>query len=290
MGEQVYLNGAFVDYEQALIPVEDRGNLFSDGVYEVIRFYGGHPFFMEAHLERLKRSSKEIRLPEIDIDELGRRGMELIRRNQVEDGTLYLQVTRGPARRDHAFPKDPKPTVFALARSVPRPDANRVEEGVTCITQEDIRWQRCDIKSVGLLPNVLAKQAAREAGAYEAIFVSGGEMIEGTSSNLFGVRDGRLITHPEGNSILPGITRRIILALAKRESIPVELGRLPLDELQQFDELFLSGTTTELQGVVQVDGKPIGDGKVGAVTRRLQASYDQLIDRVRRGETPDISV
>ncbi len=279
----VYLNGEFVPYEKALIPVEDRGNLFADGVYEVIRFYGGRPLAMEAHMERLKRSAEAIRLPAPDIGELTRAGLELVKANGVVDGSLYLQISRGVAPRNHRFPEGVKPTVFMIAREVPRPDPQLVNSGVACITVKDIRWGRCDIKSIGLLPNVLAKQEAYEKGAYEAIFVRDGVVTEGTSSNLFAVRGGRLITHPEGEHILPGITRRIVLHLAEREGVEVELAEMKAEELQDVDELFLSGTIAELMPVTSVDGRPVGSGEVGPITRRLRAQYDALVERVRAG-------
>ena len=287
MSEIVYLNGRFVPYEQALVPVEDRGNLFADGVYEVIRFYGGHPFVMKAHMERLARSAREIRLPAIDVAALTEAGLEAVRLNRVEDGSLYIQVSRGPAPRNHAFPPDPKPTVFMIARPLARPDRSLVERGVACISVPDIRWMRCDIKSIGLLPNVLAKQQAKEAGAYEALFVRDRIVTEGTSSNVFAVRGGELITHPDGGHILPGITRRLILAIAKEEGIPVVEEPLRAEELGSVDELLISGTTTEVMGVVSVDGKTIGDGRPGPVTKRIQAHYDRLVERVRAGESID---
>lgn len=287
MSEIVYLNGRFVPYQEALVPVEDRGNLFGDGVYEVIRFYGGHPFVMKAHMERLARSAGEIRLPAVDIAALMEAGLETVRRNGVDDGSLYIQVSRGPAPRNHAFPPDPKPTIFMIARSLARPDRALVERGVACISVPDIRWLRCDIKSIGLLPNVLAKQQAKEAGAYEALFVRDGILTEGTSSNVFAVKDGKLITHPGDGHILPGITRRLILAIASKEGIDVVQEALRVKELDSVDELLISGTTTEVMGVVSVDGRAIGNGEPGPVTKRIQAQYDRLVERVRGGESID---
>lgn len=280
----VYLNGAFVPYAEALIPVEDRGNVLADGVYEVVRFYGGRPLSFDAHLERLARSAGEIRLPPVDLAELERAGLELVRRNELSDATLYIQVTRGVAPRIHAFPDPaPKPTVFMIARGAQRPPRQRFEEGVACITVPDTRWARCDIKAIGLLPNVLAKQEAYERGAFEALFVRDGVITEGSSSNVFGVRSGRILTYPEGPHILPGITRRLILALAAEEGIEVAEEELRLEELGTFDELFISSTTVEVMPVVKVNGRPVGDGRVGPVTRRLVARYEQLVEQVRQG-------
>lgn len=287
MSEIVYLNGKFVPYEEALVPVEDRGNLFADGVYEVIRIYGGHPFVMKAHMERLERSAQEIRLPAINIEELTEAGLETVRRNGIGDGSLYIQVTRGPAPRNHAFPDAPRPTVFMIARSLERPSAELRERGVECITVPDIRWMRCDIKSIGLLPNVLAKQQAKEAGAFEALFVRDDILTEGTSSNVFAVQEGRIVTHPDGEHILPGITRRLILAIARREGIDVVEGALKVEQLGSVDELFISGTTTEVMAVVAVDGRQVGDGRPGPVTRQIQAQYDELVQKVASGESID---
>lgn len=283
MSTLVYLNGSFVPYEKAVIPVEDRGNVFADGVYEVIRFYGGNPLAMEAHMERLRRSAEAIRLPAPDIGALTRAGLELVKANGVNDGSLYVQMSRGAAPRNHRFPEGVEPTVFMIAREVARPEREKVEKGVACITVKDIRWGRCDIKSIGLLPNVLAKQEAHEKGAYEALFVRDGIVTEGTSSNLFAVQNGKLITHPEGEHILPGITRRIILRLAEREGIEVELGEIREEELGAMEELFISSTNSEVMPVTSVNGRPVGCGVVGPVTRRLAAQYDALVERVRAG-------
>lgn len=283
--EQVYLNGEFVPYAKALIPVEDRGNLFADGVYEVVRLYGGRPLAMQAHMERLERSAAEIRLPEVDYAALAKAALELAARNKVGDGTLYIHISRGAAPRNHLFPQGVQPTVFVTARGLARPEASYREEGVACITTPDIRWHRCDIKTVGLLPNVLAKQAARDAGAFDAIFIrDDGVVTEATSANVFAVADGQIVTHPENNLILPGITRRLVLALAQEAGIPAAFRAIVNDELATVDELFISGTTTEVMPVVRVDGRPVGDGRPGPVTRRIIEKYDEMVEKVRRGD------
>jgi len=283
--EQVYLNGEFVPYEKALIPVEDRGNLFADAVYEVVRLYGGRPLAMRAHMERLARSAAEILLPEVDYAALAEAALELAGRNKVGDGTLYIHVSRGAAPRNHLFPVGARPTVFVTARSLARPEAALREQGIACITTPDIRWHRCDIKTVGLLPNVLAKQAARDAGAYDAIFVrDDGIVTEATSANVFAVAGGRIVTHPENNLILPGITRRLVLALAEDAGIAATFRAITKEELANVDELFISGTTTEVMPVVTVDGRPVGDGKPGPVTRRLIEKYDEMVEKIRKGD------
>lgn len=281
---QVYMNGKLLPYEEALIPIEDRGNLFADGVYEVIRFYGGHPLAMSDHMQRLVRSARAIRLPDFDVEELIRGGLELVARNEVNDGSLYIQVTRGVAPRNHGFPKaGTPPTIFMIARDVSRPDESLRSRGASCITVPDTRWARCDIKSIALLPNILAKQSARESGAFEALFVRDGLITEGSSSNVFAVKAGRLLTHPEGPEILPGITRRLIVGLSEEAGIEVAEASLKVEELSDVDELFISSTTSEVMPVVSVNEVPVGSGLVGPITRQLQGSYDRLVERVRSG-------
>jgi len=284
--EQVYLNGKFVPYEQALIPIEDRGNLFADGVYEVVRIYGGRPLAMQAHIDRLVRSAAEIRLPEVDFDALKAAALELVDRNKVKDGTVYIHISRGAAPRNHLFPQGVRPTVFATARGLERPHASLRDEGVACVTTPDIRWLRCDIKSIALLPNVLAKQAAKDAGVFDAIFVRDDDVVtEATSANVFAVVGGEIVTHPENQRILPGITRRLVVALAAEAGIPVTCREILRDELVSVDELFLSGTTTEVMPVVKVDGRAVGEGKPGPITRRIIEKYDEMVEKIRQGSS-----
>jgi len=279
MSATVYLNGQFVPYEEAKIPVEDRAFLFADGIYEVVRVYGGRPFDLEPHLTRLARSARELRLPEPDLEGLTRVTHELIRRNGLEEGTLYYQITRGVhAPRAHAFPARPvEPTVLVLTHPL-SPEAiaegeRRRQEGVRAITVPEQRWARCDIKSVSLLPNVLAKQQAVEQGAYEALFVRDGFVIEGSSSNVFAVIDGAIVTYPACNYILNGIARQRVIRDARALGYTVLEQGIPLAALGRCQELFITSTTSEVMPVVAVDGKPIGDGKVGPVVRALQHAY-----------------
>lgn len=282
LGEWVYLNGRFVPYDEARLSVEDRGFLFADGVYEVIYYRRGRAFRMEEHLERLRRSAEGIRLelprPLADLEAaasalLARNGLE------AEDATIYLQVTRGVARRQHAFPARPEPTVLMLGRKARTVDPARQERGVEVITLPDQRWHLCHIKSIGLLPNVLANQQAAEAGAYEAVFIRDGRVTEGSHTNLFGVFGGVLRTHPADQWILAGITRQVVLELAGKLEIPVREEAFQAEELPNADELFLTGTTTAVLPVVRVDGHTIGGGKPGPVTRRLQEAYALELER-----------
>lgn len=285
MSEVVYLNGRFVPYEEALIPVEDRGFIFADGVYEVVKFYGGRPFRLDAHLERLVQSGSAIRLQlPADPAELGRAAVELAARNGLaeRDAVLYVQATRGPARRAHAFPAEPHPTVFMYVRPEAGPAPALRETGVRTITVEDKRWRMCHVKSVGLLLNVLAKQQALEAGCYEGIFIRDGTVTEGTASNLFAVFGGAVHTHPEGPFILSGVTRQSVLEVAGTLEIPVVEQPFAADRLFQAEEVFVTGTLTEVMPVVEIDGRPVGAGRPGPVTRRIQEGFAALV----RGAAP----
>lgn len=277
---QVYLNGQYIDHSEATVSVDDRGFLFADGVYEVARIYGGRLFLMEPHMERLRAGLAALRIRNADIDTLDDVASRLIEANDVTgDGTLYIQVTRGVAPRKHAFPADgTRPTVYAVAKPFNNHPAKYFSDGVPAITVPDNRWTRCDIKSIALLPNVLANQAAHDAGAFEALFVKDGVVIEGSHSNLFAVLDDRLVTYPSGNYILTGITRNLVLELARELDIPCAEAPLYAERAGDVSELFLSGTTTEVMPITKLDGRPVGDGRVGPITQRLQAAFRQKIE------------
>ena len=270
----VYLNGEYVPLEDATVSVEDRGFLFADGVYEVVRVYGGEPYLMEPHLERMERGLKALRI-DADAGEVDRAARRLLDENGIDgDGAIYVQVTRGAAPRKHAFPpQGTPPTVYVAAKEYSRHPDEYWEDGVDAITVGDNRWARCDIKSIALLPNVMANQAAHAAGAFEALFVKDGVVLEGSHSNLWGVRDGRLVTYPSSNYILPGITRARVFELADELGLPAEEGMIYAEELFDMDELFLSGTTTEIMPVVRVDGREVVDGEPGPITRKLIRAF-----------------
>jgi D-alanine transaminase len=277
---QVYLNGKYLDHTEATIPVDDRGFLFADGVYEVIRIYGGRPFLADPHLRRLRAGLAALHIDGAVVDGLDEIAERLIRDNGVDgDGTIYIQITRGVAPRRHAFP-DPgvPPTVYVLAKPFNQYPAATFENGVMAIAVPDVRWSRCDIKSIALLPNVLANQQAHEAGAFEALFIKDGVLIEGSHSNLFGVLDGTLMTYPACNYILPGITRALVLTMARELDIPVAESAIPWDSIADVEELFLSGTTTEVMPVTTVDSHVIADGRRGPITTRLQQAYRERIE------------
>ena len=271
----VYLNGRYIPAEEATIPVDDRGFLFADGVYEVARVYGGRPYLMGEHLQRMQEGLAALRIRLRDLDEIAGAAEKLVRENGVDgDGTIYIQVTRGAAPRKHAFPPEgTKPTVYVAAKPYRNHPPEWFEDGVEAITFPDTRWSRCDIKSIALLPNVLANEAAHAAGAFEALFVRDGVVIEGSHSNLWGVRNGRLVTYPASNYILAGITRTRIFELADELGIPAEEGMIYQEELFEHDELFLSGTTTEVMPIVRVDGREVVDGEPGPITLKLQKAY-----------------
>jgi D-alanine transaminase len=270
----VFLNGRYIDHSEAAVSIDDRGFLFADGIYEVIRLYEGRPFLAEQHMRRLRGGLAALRIadPGIDLEDVAAR---LIEGNGIAgDGTIYLQITRGAAPRKHAFPPaDVRPTVYVIAKPFTQYSDEFFTDGVAAVTVPDTRWSRCDVKSISLLPNVLANQYAHDADAFEALFVRDGIVLEGSHSNLFAVLDDTLITYPSSNYILTGITRNLVLELAAELDIPAAEAPLPWERLFDVSELFLSGTTTEIMPVTRVDGRPIATGRLGAVTERLQRAF-----------------
>lgn len=281
----IYLNGRYMPIEEAKIPVLDRGFIFGDGVYEVIPVYSRRPFRLPEHLRRLQHSLDGIRLanPHSDAEWTGIID-ELVVRNEGEDQYLYLHITRGVAKRDHAFPNPPvAPTVFAMTRPLPDPPAALLQSGVACITAADNRWLRCDIKSIALLPNVLLRQMAVDAGCAETILIRNDEfMTEGSASNIFVVKDGTLLAPPKDNLMLPGITYDVVLEMAAADGIPHEVRRVMKEELFTADELLLTSSTKEVLAVTQLDGKPVGSGKPGVMFARLHALYQDFKRNVMR--------
>jgi D-alanine transaminase len=271
----VYVNGAFVPRTEARVSVEDRGFVFGDGVYEVLRIINGRPFAARFHNERLRRSLEGIRisLPGTDSPEsLTEIGRQLLEENGLLQGqaTMYMQVTRGATTRAHNFPPpDVKPTVYISVASF-TPYSDLAQNGASAITHPDLRWGRCDLKTLNLLPNVLASQAAKEQGTFEAMLIRDGVVTEGTKTNFFGVLDGTLRTHPCDDHILPGITRSILSELARELNVDLDETPIRAIEIPLLSELFLSGTTTDVMPVVALDNKPVGNGKPGEVTRKLQ--------------------
>jgi len=270
----VFLNGSFLRMDEARVPVLDRGFIFGDGVYEVVPVYARRPFRLQEHLRRLQYSLDQIRLANPYADqEWSRLILELIARCPHADQGLYLQVTRGVAKRDHAFPKGAKPTVFMMTNALSTPFPEAVANGVAAITAADNRWLRCDIKSIALLGNVLMRQLAVEAGANETIMIRDGWLTEGSASNVFLVRNGVILAPPKSNLILPGTTYDVVLELAAKAGMPVEVRPVSEAELRDADELWLTSATREVLAVNSLDGKPVGGGAPGPVFRRMYALF-----------------
>jgi len=278
----VYLDGRYVPRDEARVSVDDRGFLFGDGAYEVTRAIRGRLFEGARHARRLARTLRglDIALPDDQIAALDAVALRLLRENGLEDGeaAVYLQVTRGTAvpRTHHFPPAGTHPTVYAAATRFVPPSALR-ERGASVVTVADVRWARCDLKTVNLLPNAMAKQRAVAAGADEALFVRDGMLMEGSHSNAFAVLDGVLRTAPATNYILAGITRDVVLELAREAGIPVLEYPLLAAEVPLASELFMTSTTSDVLPVVRVDGRPVGDGAPGPVARRL---YEMLAARM----------
>lgn len=281
----IYLNGQYLPIEEAKISVLDRGFIFGDGVYEVIPVYSRRAFRLPEHLRRLQHSLDGIKLANPHSDaEWTRIIGELVARNDGEDQYLYLHITRGVAKRDHAFPNPPvAPTIFAMTSPLPAPPAALLQSGIACITAADNRWLRCDIKSIALLPNVLLRQMAVDAGCAETILIRNNEfMTEGAASNIFVVKAGKLLAPPKDNLMLPGITYDVVLEIAAASGIPHEVRRVMKEEVFAADELLLTSSTKEVLAITQLDGKPVGTGKPGAMFARLHALYQDFKHNVMR--------
>ena len=270
----VYLNGEFVALEDARISVLDRGFIYGDGVYEVIPIYARTPFRMPQHLARLQNSLDGIRLPnphsEAQWDALVR---ELARKQPFDDQALYLQITRGVAKRDHAFPAGVPPTVFMMSNPLPLPSREQVDNGVAVVTANDNRWHRCDLKTISLLGNVLMRQLATDQGAAETVMFRDGFLTEASASNVLVVIGGTIVVPPKDNHILPGITYDATMEFAREAGIPLTVRPVPKAEVLSADELWLSSSTKEVLAITTVDGKPFAGGKPGPVFRKMWAYF-----------------
>ncbi len=286
----IYLNGEFMPIEEAKISVLDRGFIFGDGVYEVIPVYSRRAFRLTEHLRRLQHSLDGIRLANPHSDGVWASIInELIARHEAQDQYLYLHITRGVAKRDHAFPNPPVgPTVFMMSNPLLIAPADQLHNGVACITAPDNRWLRCDIKAIALLPNVLLRQIAVDAGCAETILIRSGSnnessfMTEGAASNIFVVKSGKLFAPPKDNLMLPGITYDVILEIAVANGIPHEVRKIGVAEVFAADELLLTSSTKEVLAITQLDGKPVGTGKPGAMFARLHKLYQDFKRDVMR--------
>ncbi|WP_089727655.1 aminotransferase class IV [Candidatus Thiosymbion oneisti] len=279
---EVYLKGKFMPIEEACVPVMDRGFLFGDGVYELIPVYGGRPFRLSQHMERLDNSLGSVRMENpLQLDAWERIFARLTGSIPDIDQLLYLQVTRGVDRtRNHLFPQGGEPTVFVMAWTAEPRDPDISGKGIAAVVLEDNRWHRCDIKATALLGNVLLRQAAQDAGAAEAILVRDGLVTEGSSTNPFVVQDGEILTPPASNRLLRGITRDLVLELARGVDMPCAERHITRDELETADELWISSSSREVQPVTLLDGKPVGEGVPGALWRRIDDLFQDYKTRL----------
>lgn len=269
----------FVPKEQVLISPDDRGYYFGDGVYEVFRVYNGTLFEADGHYARLQKSARDVRIPlPYSSEHLDGLLRKLIQLNELKEGTVYMQITRGAALRSHPFPQQAEPILMAYCTEMARP-LHPMKQGITAVTMDDIRWLRCDLKTLNLLPNVMAKQHALDQGAQEVILHRNGTVTECSASNIMIVSNGVLRTHPANHLILHGITRDVVLRLASELNIPVKEEPFTLDDLRSADEVFITGTTTEITPIVSINKEPVGQGTRGAITEKLQTAFDGLVSQ-----------
>ena len=279
----VFLNGRFLPPEEAKVPVLDRGFIFGDGVYELVPVYSRVPFRLDEHLARLERS-----LGEVGIRNPYSRAQwrELIYRlidaQHFDDQGAYFQVTRGVAKRDHAFPKDVEPTVFMMSNPLVNPPREDVERGGKAVTAQDYRWLRCDIKSISLIGNCMLRELAAQAGAAETILFRDGRLTEASASNVFIVKEGVVVAPPKSPLILPGITYDVVVELAHANGIPLELREVPEAEVRSADEIWVTSSSKEVFPIVELDGAPIGSGRPGPVFQRMYALYQDFKQKVMR--------
>ncbi|NOU97878.1 D-amino-acid transaminase [Paenibacillus sp. LMG 31456] len=269
----------FLPKDQVSISPDDRGYYFGDGIYEVFRVYNGVLFEPEGHYRRLEKSAREVRIPlPYNIERMHQYLVELIQANHIQEGTVYLQITRGTAPRSHPFPPlDTEPVLMAYCNQIARP-LSTMEQGITAITADDIRWLKCDLKTLNLLANVMAKQEALVQGAGEVILHRKGTVTECSSSNFMIVKKGEILTHPANNLILHGITREVVFRLARKLDIVYHERAFTIEDLHSAEEAFISGTTVEITPVISVNGRAVGQGNPGPVTRKLQQAFEQLVN------------
>lgn len=271
-----YYNGQYMNHDEMSIRSGDRAFYFGDGVYEVIRIYDGHFFTFDEHVDRLLRSAEEIMIRGVERAEIVDILQEIKKCNVILNGALYIQVSRGIAARDHGFPNGTKPVIYASIREAKRP-LDQMESGVDAVTSEDYRWLKCHVKSLNLLANVMEKQHAVENGAKETILHRDGVVTEGSSTNIFMVKNEVLFTHPANNLILNGITRLVVLDLAEENDISIREEGFTVSDMSEADELFYTSTTQEIIPIIKVDGRPVGDDGAGQVTKQLQEYFSKKI-------------
>ena len=279
--EQVYLNGEFVPHSEAVVSVEDRGFNFADGIYEVVRVIGGRPFRVEDHLDRFEGGARALEIAlTLSRDDVRAAIQNAIDQNEVVEGTVYVQLTRGAAPRSHPFPKGVSPTLVMLARPSAERASEDWENGVAALTAPDLRWGYCEVKTIGLLPNLLALQQAKTGECFEAILVRDGIVTEGTHTSAFCVRDGTVFTHPIDN-LLPAITRKNLIVALGAEGVEVREEGMPLENFRSADEIFITGTTVEVMPIVKIDGVIVGSGVPGELTRLALGLYRRDLESFR---------
>jgi D-alanine transaminase len=281
----VFLNGRILPLEQATVPVLDRGFIFGDGVYELVPVYSRAPFRMDEHLARLERSLAAVRIANpYERDKWRSVILELVAQQPWDDQGVYLQVTRGVAKRDHAFPAGVEPTVFAMSNPLVNPPAALVEQGAAAVSAPDNRWLRCDIKSISLIGNVLLRQASADAGAAETILFRDGILTEASASNVFVAKNGLLLSPPKSNLILPGITYDVVVEIAQQLGLPLEFRDVREAEVRAADEVWVTSSSKEILAIVELDGRPVGEGKPGPLFKRAWQGYQEFKRRVMRKE------
>lgn len=277
IGKTVYLNGRLLPQEEATVSILDRGFMLGDGVYELIPAYQRKPFRLNEHLRRLQHSLDGIRLANPMRDSEWRQIiMQVIDLHESDNQSVYLQVTRGAAPRDHAFPKIVSPTVLVISNPLTSPDPLQIENGICAVSSQDQRWGRCDLKTIGLLPNVLAKQKAVEAGCVECILFREGVLTEGAASNIFVVKDDVILAPVKDHRMLPGITYDLVIELARADNIPVVVRDIAESEVRTANELWLTSSSREVQAIVELDGLPVGSGTPGPLYRRMYTLYQNF--------------
>ncbi len=280
--ETVYLNGDYLPLQQARVSVLDRGFIFGDGVYEVIPAYGGKALRFEHHMQRLQNSLDAVRIRNPYSNE---QWLQIVTRLMQQKGTadqyIYLHITRGVAARDHRFPDDIAPTVFVMSSLLPAADPALLQHGVAAVTLDDIRWQYCNIKAIALLPNILLRQQAVDQGASEAILIRDSHVTEGAASNVFIVDNGVIKTPRKSQHLLPGITRDLVVEIARQHKLPIEETDITEQQLLQADEVWLTSSTKEILAITQLDGKPVADGKPGKHWQTMYQYYQDYKDTLR---------
>ncbi len=279
----VFLNGEFMPMEEAKVPVLDRGFIFGDGIYELVPVYSRAPFRLEGHLARMERSLSEVRIANPYSRAQWTAIIEqMIEKHPFDDQGVYWQVTRGVAKRDHSFPKDTAPTVFMMSNPLVNPSKEVIENGAKAVSAEDFRWHRCDLKTISLIGNCMLRQLSFEEGAIETLLLREGKLTEASASNAYIVKNGVIATPPKDNHILPGITLDVVFDIVARGKLPIEVREITEAELRGADEVWVSSSSKEIVAVVDLDGRPVGNGKPGPVFRKAWQLYQDFKGEVMR--------